>query len=32
MQQVIISWEDGDDYAEEIVERILKTIEVKTVV
>jgi hypothetical protein len=32
MQQVIISWEDGDAYAEEIVERILKTIEVKTVV
>ena len=32
MQQVIISWEDGDQYAEEIVERILKTIEVKTIV
>jgi hypothetical protein len=32
MQQVIISWEDGDAYAEEIVNRILKTIEVKTVV
>lgn len=32
MQQVVISWEDGDSYAEEIVNRILKTIEVKTVV
>jgi len=32
MQQVIISWEDGDAYAEQIVERILETVEVKTVV
>ena len=32
MQQVVISWEDGDAYAEEIVDRILKTIEVKTVI
>ncbi len=32
LQQVVISWEDGDSYAEQIVERILKTIEVKTVV
>ena len=32
LQQVVISWEDGDPYAEQIVERILKTVEVKTVV
>jgi hypothetical protein len=32
LQQVVISWEDGDLYAEQIVERILKTVEVKTVV
>ncbi|MEJ2162365.1 MAG: hypothetical protein P8X60_03340 [Robiginitalea sp.] len=32
MQQVIVSWEAGDSYSEQIVERILKTIEVKTAV
>ena len=32
MQQVVISWQDGDSYAEAIVERILKTIEVRTAV
>ena len=32
MQQVILSWEEEDQYAEEIVSRILKTIEVKTVI
>jgi hypothetical protein len=32
MQQVVISWEEEDPYAEEIVARILKTIEVKTVI
>ena len=32
LQQVVISWEDGDAYAEQIVERILETVEVKTVV
>ena len=32
LQQVVISWEDGDSYAEQIVERILETVEVKTVV
>lgn len=32
MQQVVISWEEEDRYAEEIVARILKTIEVKTVI
>ncbi|WP_424498726.1 hypothetical protein [Robiginitalea sp.] len=32
MQQVILSWEEEDPYAEEIVARILKTIEVKTVI
>lgn len=32
IQQVVISWEEGDPYAEEIVERILRTIEVKTIV
>ncbi|WP_240740240.1 BatD family protein [Flagellimonas allohymeniacidonis] len=30
MQQVIITWEDGDDYAEQIVNRILNTLDVKT--
>ncbi|MEL6975507.1 MAG: hypothetical protein AAGL29_08955 [Bacteroidota bacterium] len=30
MQQVVITWEDGDEYAEEIVKRILNTLEVKT--
>ena len=29
-QQVILTWRDNDTYAEEIVERILKTLEVKT--
>ncbi|MEO1484453.1 MAG: hypothetical protein AAFU57_01820 [Bacteroidota bacterium] len=28
-QQVVITWEDGDEYAEEIVKRILNTLEVK---
>ncbi|MGB5654455.1 MAG: hypothetical protein WBM56_11550 [Robiginitalea sp.] len=32
MQQVVLSWEEEDPYAEEIVARILKTIEVKTVI
>ncbi|MDM9631243.1 hypothetical protein [Robiginitalea aurantiaca] len=32
MQQVVISWEEDDLYAEEIVDRILNTIEVKTVI
>ena len=32
LQQVILSWEDGDLYAEQIVDRILKTIEVRTTV
>ncbi|MCO5724427.1 hypothetical protein [Robiginitalea marina] len=32
LQQVFLSWEEGDSYAEEIVERILNTVEVKTVV
>ncbi len=32
MQQVVISWADEDRYAEEIVARILKTIEVRTVI
>lgn len=30
MQQVIITWEDGDEYAEQIVDRILTTLDVKT--
>ena len=30
MQQVIITWEDGDDYAEKIVDRILTSLDVKT--
>ena len=30
MQQVIITWEDGDDYAEDIVTRILNSLDVKT--
>lgn len=30
MQQVVITWEDGDDYAEQIVDRILNTLDVKT--
>ena len=32
MQQVVMSWERGDRYAEAIVERILKTLEVKTII
>ena len=30
MQQVVITWEDGDEYAEQIVERILSSLDVKT--
>nr|WP_299338099.1 hypothetical protein [Allomuricauda sp.] len=30
MQQIIITWEDGDEYAEQIVTRILNTLDVKT--
>ena len=30
MQQIVLSWEDGDDYAEKIVERILASVDVKT--
>nr|WP_299386600.1 BatD family protein [Allomuricauda sp.] len=30
MQQIIITWEDGDDYAEQIVARILTSLDVKT--
>lgn len=30
MQQVVITWEDGDTYAEEIIDRILSTVDVKT--
>ncbi|MFD2586648.1 hypothetical protein ACFSQJ_06880 [Croceitalea marina] len=30
MQQVLMTWEDGDDYAEKIVERILASVDVKT--
>jgi hypothetical protein len=29
-QQVILTWLDGDTYAEEMVDRILKTVDVKT--
>ena len=29
-QQIVLSWMDGDNYAEEIVERILKSVDVKT--
>lgn len=29
-QQVMLTWIDGDTYAEQIVERVLKTVEVKT--
>ncbi|MBC2838046.1 hypothetical protein [Robiginitalea sp. SC105] len=32
IQQVVLSWEDGDTYSEAIVERIIKTLEVKTTV
>ncbi|WP_394974544.1 hypothetical protein [uncultured Croceitalea sp.] len=30
MQQIIITWEEGDEYAEKIVERILTSVDVKT--
>ncbi len=30
MQQIVITWLDGDDYAENIVERILASVNVKT--
>ena len=30
MQQIIITWEDGDAYAEQIVDRILSSLDVKT--
>ncbi|SNY94814.1 hypothetical protein SAMN06265377_0474 [Flagellimonas pacifica] len=30
IQQIAITWEDGDDYAEQIVSRILNTLDVKT--
>lgn len=30
MQQVMITWEDGDEYAEQIVSRILSNLDVKT--
>ncbi|MEM9077716.1 MAG: BatD family protein [Bacteroidota bacterium] len=30
MQQIIITWEDGDEYAEKIVDRILGSLDVKT--
>ncbi|WP_223198136.1 BatD family protein [Maribacter arenosus] len=29
-QQVLLTWQDGDPYAEEIINRVLSTIEVKT--
>ena len=29
-QQVLLTWQDGDTYAEEIINRVLSTIEVKT--
>jgi len=29
-QQVLLTWEDGDQYAKEIIDRVLTTIEVKT--
>ena len=32
LQELVISWEEGDPYAEEIVDRILNTVEVKTTV
>ena len=30
MQQIIMTWEDGDEYAERIVERVLASVDVKT--
>ncbi|WP_233131706.1 hypothetical protein [Robiginitalea sediminis] len=32
LQQVVLSWEEGDAYAEAIVQRILQTLDVKTTV
>lgn len=29
-QQIVLSWEDGDTYAEEIVDRIINSVDVKT--
>ncbi|MCK5442968.1 MAG: hypothetical protein KAJ23_13850, partial [Maribacter sp.] len=29
-QQVFLTWQDGDTYAQEIIDRILATVEVKT--
>ncbi|MCP4976452.1 MAG: hypothetical protein GY931_09850 [Maribacter sp.] len=29
-QQILLTWQDGDDYAQEIIDRILTTVEVKT--
>ncbi|MBT8185879.1 MAG: hypothetical protein KJN76_13625, partial [Eudoraea sp.] len=29
-QQIVLSWMDGDDYAQQIVDRILKSVDVKT--
>jgi len=29
-QQVLLTWQDGDEYAQEIIDRVLTTIEVKT--
>ena len=30
MQQIVVTWLDGDNYAEQIVERILASVDVKT--
>ena len=30
IQQIVLTWEDGDEYAEQIVERILASVDVKT--
>ncbi|MDT0606470.1 BatD family protein [Croceitalea rosinachiae] len=30
MQQIVVTWLDGDDYAEQIVERVLASVDVKT--
>lgn len=30
MQQIYMTWEDGDEYAEQIVERVLASVDVKT--
>jgi len=29
-QQILLTWQDGDEYAQEIIDRVLTTIEVKT--